>query len=129
MSASSVPHRTVPDRPFPEGFAEGSSSSSLDWELYLTRLESWARQAGEIARPQDMVEGGAEREQVPAPEAPVETPLPAELRDRAQTVLDTLTQASARTRAVRFEVGRQLAALRQVPPRDSGEARYLDTTG
>jgi len=119
----------VSDRPAPAGSAESSSSSSLDWELYLTRLESWARQAGEPAQPQDLADPGLQREQVPAPEAPGKTPLPDDLKDQARRVLDTLSQASIRTRALRLDVGRQLAAIRQVPPRDSGEARYLDTSG
>lgn len=93
----------------------GAGAETLRWELYLTRLQAWAQQLPEPSvGPPQMVLGGA---------------LPVELRERAAEVLDLLAQASERTRASQADVGRQLSALRQVPPLDGGEARYLDTSG
>lgn len=116
MSGSPSPRPTEPDL--------------LGWELYLTRLESWARQVGDpAAAAVDPAGGDQPPHQPSAPEPPSEGPLPAALRSQAESVLTSLTHASERAQAARLDVVRQLNALRQVPPRDSGEARYLDTTG
>ncbi|MBE1514468.1 hypothetical protein [Nesterenkonia halotolerans] len=112
---------------------DGSEQDLLGWELYLTRLESWAAQLGHpAAQPQAEGRDGEGPDQsadVLSPESPLSGPLPGELQERARAVLDSLNRASERTRMARLDVGRQLSALRQVPPRDSGEARYLDTSG
>ncbi|MBE1524647.1 hypothetical protein [Nesterenkonia lutea] len=85
--------------------------------------------AESTAQPDVPADPGRRHEEVLAPEAPDAGPLPQALESRAEAVLESLAQASARARAARHDVGRQLNALRQVPPRDSGEARYLDTSG
>ncbi|MGJ9424607.1 hypothetical protein ACHABX_02040 [Nesterenkonia halotolerans] len=112
---------------------DGSEQDLLGWELYLTRLESWAAQLGHpAAQPQAQQrdgEGPNHPDDLLSPEPPLAGPLPGELQERARAVLESLTEASERTRMARLDVGRQLSALRQVPPRDSGEARYLDTSG
>ncbi len=127
--------RPLPDNPRSDSAASDSAGPGesgqnlLNWELYLTRLESWAAQAGHPVAPSQDGEDPRQPHELHSPEPPLAGPLPGELQERARGVLDALAQANERARAARLDVGRQLSALRQVPPRDSGEARYLDTSG
>jgi hypothetical protein len=94
----------------------------------LPDLERWTRLLDDLER--SLATGGASDESTGWRPPSGLSPLPSELRGRAEALLAAQTEAIAALRTEQNSAARHLAALKTVPPgRDGSRPVYLDTNG
>jgi len=108
---------------------EATSPSWDNWDAVLTAMETYLQRA--IIDDADEPEIGGPVIGGRVWELPGDIgPLPIELRERAERVLDAQQQGVAELEGRQRTVARHLAALRTVPvSTDGGSSPYLDVTG